>query len=630
MHIHEIAGNPTKLSPNLYVVQSGQTIQAVIDSITDAAVDNFYEVRVPPGHETEKYTGKPYITVVEMGEKQLFSNDYPSNRNILISDFEVVDEWTTWGSPTLSISNTEQVRGDYCLRAITTSDTGFKLYKAGSWDFTGYDFSIFAKAVNAKIFYLDFYDNASHGATFYLLNNETIPFSEMFQYQMSKWRPKGGTSSNIDWTNIIQIRIWVVPVTGETATVYLDNLEAIRTYPYPLAILRFDDGYNNCDSNARPVLQSFNYRGILGIITNEIGNGAYLTAKQIQNFDALGWDACSHTHTHLHLKNITNSQVTQELLVSKRILENLGISRGSRFFIVPYGGLSEYTNHALKEIKKYYAISFLNASADGGVLVYGNNLYHVENVSVTSATLSTTLDMITTLSEQNGLIVLTMHHVLPSGGNITPTELTELCQHLKDNGVRVVTASELYDDIIQGGTPTVSSLAASTKIVIEELMTGNLEFEPFEGDIYYLDPGGNHRNFSPSEAFEIGTEIILINTADAAENLIFDPTFTAAGTHDAAAHDTIMTDSGESWVVGQLVGRTINNTPDGSSGVITANTATTVTAVLSGGTSNDWQNGEAYTITPVGLNQTVGQDQRATFVYDGEGWDIVNLYDKTP
>ena len=130
--------------------------------------------------------------------------------------------------------------------------------------------------------------------------------------------------------------------------------------------------------------------------------------------------------------------------------------------------------------------------------------------------------------------------------------------------------------------------------------------------------------------YQLGHELILVNTADAAETLTFDPTFTAAGNHDAAASDTIMTDSGDSWTIGQLVGRTINNTPDGSSRVSTANTATTVTAILTGGTSNDWQNGEAYTITPAGLNQAVGQDQRATFVYDGEGWDIVNLYDKTP
>jgi hypothetical protein len=65
---------------------------------------------------------------------------------------------------------------------------------------------------------------------------------------------------------------------------------------------------------------------------------------------------------------------------------------------------------------------------------------------------------------------------------------------------------------------------------------------------------------------------------------------------------------------------TVNNTTDGSSGVITANTETTVTAVLSGGTENDWDNGDSYTITPTGLDQDIAQGEKKTFVYDGEGW----------
>ncbi len=123
-------------------------------------------------------------------------------------------------------------------------------------------------------------------------------------------------------------------------------------------------------------------------------------------------------------------------------------------------------------------------------------------------------------------------------------------------------------------------------------------------------------------------ELVVINKGT--NSFIFDPTFTAAGSHDGDADADTLTDSGESWTIGQLVGRTLNNTPDGSSGIITDNTATTVTAILTGGTSNDWQIGEAYTITPVGLNQAIAQNQRATFVYDGEGWIIANLYDSTP
>ncbi|MBA7568502.1 hypothetical protein ES708_10231 [subsurface metagenome] len=70
------------------------------------------------------------------------------------------------------------------------------------------------------------------------------------------------------------------------------------------------------------------------------------------------------------------------------------------------------------------------------------------------------------------------------------------------------------------------------------------------------------------------------------------------GTHDAADSLTIMTDSARAaWVVGALVGSTIYNTTDGSSGVITANTAQTATVLaLIGGVDQTWQNGDAYII----------------------------------
>ena len=72
-----------------------------------------------------------------------------------------------------------------------------------------------------------------------------------------------------------------------------------------------------------------------------------------------------------------------------------------------------------------------------------------------------------------------------------------------------------------------------------------------------------------------------------------------SGVHDGSTHSTIMTDSGESFVTDQLIGGTIYNNTDGSSGRITANDGTTITvASLTGGTDNDWDTNDKYTVTP--------------------------------
>lgn len=89
------------------------------------------------------------------------------------------------------------------------------------------------------------------------------------------------------------------------------------------------------------------------------------------------------------------------------------------------------------------------------------------------------------------------------------------------------------------------------------------------------------------------------------------PTNSATGTHTGGVHLTIMTDAAAHFVLNELVGLIIMNVPDGSSGVITANTETTVTvAALVGGTLNQWSLNDIYSIA--------GAD------FDTVDWDVWN------
>ncbi|PNX51463.1 MAG: hypothetical protein BV456_03105 [Thermoplasmata archaeon M8B2D] len=68
------------------------------------------------------------------------------------------------------------------------------------------------------------------------------------------------------------------------------------------------------------------------------------------------------------------------------------------------------------------------------------------------------------------------------------------------------------------------------------------------------------------------------------------------GTHTGSGDASTLTDSTKSWSTDEFVGKIIINTTDGSIGTITANSSTTITATLSGGTENDWDNGDAYIV----------------------------------
>ncbi len=74
------------------------------------------------------------------------------------------------------------------------------------------------------------------------------------------------------------------------------------------------------------------------------------------------------------------------------------------------------------------------------------------------------------------------------------------------------------------------------------------------------------------------------------------------GTHTAAGNNaTVMTDSTATFTEDSLIGLTIRNDTDGSEGKIIDNDETTVTVrILTGGTDNDWDTSDAYTIMVFG------------------------------
>ncbi|HDZ25890.1 hypothetical protein LCGC14_0841580 [marine sediment metagenome] len=91
------------------------------------------------------------------------------------------------------------------------------------------------------------------------------------------------------------------------------------------------------------------------------------------------------------------------------------------------------------------------------------------------------------------------------------------------------------------------------------------------------------------------------------KNAGLNPPIMATGTHTGSDDDAVLTDSTKTWTPGALVGKWVHNygdkrlstwKPARSYGQITANTATTVTASLSGGWEDDWDSGDEYLITP--------------------------------
>ena len=116
---------------------------------------------------------------------------------------------------------------------------------------------------------------------------------------------------------------------------------------------------------------------------------------------------------------------------------------------------------------------------------------------------------------------------------------------------------------------------------------------------------------TPYLALTVKARYALGATQGIRVHVVTSPTNSATGTHTPAAPSlTIMTDAAAHFVADELIGLTIVNVTDGSSGVITDNDETTVTVVAldGGGATDQWNQNDVYSI--------VGAD------YDTEDWDV--------
>lgn len=134
-------------------------------------------------------------------------------------------------------------------------------------------------------------------------------------------------------------------------TITLDDLVAALQDGAPLPdkpiILTFDDGYQDFFGNAYPLLQRFNDRATIYIITGKVGLAGYMTWQELRDLAkspliTIG----AHTRTHPDLRALTAWRSWDELKGSKTDLER-GLGLPVRHIAYPSG---EYDEAVLRQV----------------------------------------------------------------------------------------------------------------------------------------------------------------------------------------------------------------------------------------------------------------------------------------
>lgn len=119
-----------------------------------------------------------------------------------------------------------------------------------------------------------------------------------------------------------------------------------------LVSLFFDDGWQNQHDVALPILLDYNFRASFSVITSKIGTGEgfseYMGVKELKELAKYGMDIASDTKTHPHLTaNLTDQQLHEEIIDSKRYLEKMGFKVPT--FVYPY---YEWNDVALNYVRE--------------------------------------------------------------------------------------------------------------------------------------------------------------------------------------------------------------------------------------------------------------------------------------
>lgn len=119
-------------------------------------------------------------------------------------------------------------------------------------------------------------------------------------------------------------------------------------------LLSFDDGYIDNYQNAFKILINKGMKGSFGVITSLVGTNAhgsrfYMSWDELREMDTEGMELVDHSMSHKYMPKISDNELIQELLDSKKIIEELTKKRVETF-VYPTGG---YNNHVIEKLKEY-------------------------------------------------------------------------------------------------------------------------------------------------------------------------------------------------------------------------------------------------------------------------------------
>jgi peptidoglycan/xylan/chitin deacetylase (PgdA/CDA1 family) len=142
-------------------------------------------------------------------------------------------------------------------------------------------------------------------------------------------------------------------------------------------VITFDDGYEDNQRVAVPLLRKYGFKAIIFVVSDFVGKPGYLTWEQMKAVQERAISIGSHTMNHEDLATLNAQELAMQLRDSKTSME-AGLGTSVDFIAYPYGRLNDQVLAAVQ------AAGYKGGcSTKVSVAVKGDNMYALPRVYVT-------------------------------------------------------------------------------------------------------------------------------------------------------------------------------------------------------------------------------------------------------
>lgn len=180
----------------------------------------------------------------------------------------------------------------------------------------------------------------------------------------------------------------LIPITFKDYIDFREGKRPIKDFPKKPIILTFDDGYTDNYTNLLPLMEKYDYKGVIYFLGDfdvthnfwDADKGDHrdeiMNKAQKKIFVEKGWEIGSHTLTHRHLTEISENEIFSEISVAKNNLEKeLNIRIIS--FAYPYGDLNERVKEQVRKSGHLMGIA-----TDSGGMTIEDDLFQVFRTNI--------------------------------------------------------------------------------------------------------------------------------------------------------------------------------------------------------------------------------------------------------